>query len=406
MSPPANTSRASSLLDGGMSPLEINRRITQEYIQLASEVQTIVDPDFRPGSPSRLWPNWFAIAPHASQEAGKGMGGARIARLIIDLARGAPSPSVGAALDRGGVRGPERRVAEKVGDALSWYGLPNDVSASVGVLMGSANLEALLDPRTLWLTAQRFARLLFDAPGSTLLAKAESVAVTLERLLLGGNMAIFADIASSARAYLEWRGLVCGAVTPEQVLGGFTQPGACVQQARRAWHFGLKHLYAAKRPADFHLLLPEVSGQSLMVTSFALLEEAGRASDVARRNALIALANNYLAFREQHDVVQPTFTPVDCPKDEVPRTALVLAMTPLLRLKLGCLAWEFSDYTATLRDRDGSVLTSKPTEYNWALFEDRWPAILHSFEQGYRQPTALWEMPRPLIAEGRRQLAG
>jgi hypothetical protein len=395
-----------SLLEGCSSPLEINRRITQEYIRLASVVQALVDPTFRPGTPSRQWPNWFAIAPHASQEAGKGMGSARIARLIIDLARGKPSPTVGAALDRSGVRGAERRVAEKVGDALSWYGLPTDVSASVGVMMGSANLEALLDPRTLWLTAQRFVRLLHEAPGATLFAKAETVAVTLERLLLGGNMAIFADIATSARAYLEWRGLVCGEVSPEQVVGGFTQPGACAEQARRAWRFGLKHLHDTPRPAYFHQLLPEVSGQSLMVASFALLEEARRAPDVARRNALIALANNYLAFREQHDVVQPTFTPAECPKDEVPRTALVLAMTPLLRLKLGPLAWEFSDYSATQEDRDGSVLTSKPTEYNWALFEDRWPAILHSFEQGYRQPAALWEMPRPLIAEQRHQLAG
>jgi hypothetical protein len=406
MSSPTNTLRAPSVLDGGTSPLEINRHITQEYIRLASVVQGIVDPDFRPGTPCRSWPNWFAIAPHASQEAGKGMGGARIARLIIDLARGKPSPSVGAALDRGGVRGPERRVAEKVGDALSWYGLPNDVSASVGVLMGSANLEALLDPRTLWLTAQRFTRLLYEAPGATLFAKAETVAVTLERLLLGGNTAIFGDIASSARAYLEWRGLICGDVSPEQVLEGFTWPGACPQQARQAWRFGLKHLHAEQRPADFRRLLPEVSGQSLMVASFALLEEARRAKDAGSRNALIALANNYLAFREQHDVVQPTFTPSECPKDEVPRTALVLAMTPLLRLRLGRLAWEFSDYAATQRDRDGNPLTSKPTEYNWALFEDRWPAILHSFEQGYRQPAALWEMPRPLIEEGRRQLAG
>ncbi len=56
-----------------------------------------------------------------------------------------------------------------------------------------------------------------------------------------------------------------------------------------------------------------------------------------------------------------------------------------------------SDYTCRQPDRDHNVLTSKPTEYNWALFEDRWPAILSAFDVGYQHQAGLWQMPQPLI---------
>ncbi|QRK10630.1 hypothetical protein JQX13_11405 [Archangium violaceum] len=378
--------------------LDTNRRITQGYIQLAQDVQVLLDPDFRPGGASRVLNNWFAFAPHASQEAGKGMLGAHLARAIIDAAQGEPSESVQQALQRCGVSGPERLVAEKVGDTLRWFGLSHDVAASLGTLLSAANLDVLADPRTLWISTWRFARVLYEAPGATALEAAEAVARTMEQMLLDGNVAIYSDIAGAAREYLEWRKRSgANAVKPAQVVEGFALRGARSDEARRAWMYALEHVKDSPRPTDFASALPGVGGQSLLVAAFALFEDARLAANGSDRDALIACANNYLAWREQHDAVQPAFTPATQPAGEVPRSALMLAMTPTLRLQLGPVAWELSDYTATQRDRDHNFLTSKPTEYNWAVFEDRWPAILNAFELGYRHREGLWAMPQPLI---------
>lgn len=378
--------------------LDTNRHITQGYIQLAHELQKLLDPDFRPGGTSRVLNNWFAFAPHASQEAGKGMLGAHLARAIIDAAQGEPAQSVQHALQRGGVSGHERLVAEKVADTLRWFGLSHDVAASLGVLLSAANLEVLADPRTLWITTWRVARLLHDAPGETPLERAEAMARTLEQLLLDGNVAIYSDIAGAAREYLSWRERSGGnAVRSAQVLEGFSLKESDADDARRAWVYALEHVKDSPQPTDFAAALPDVGGHSLLVAAFALFEDARQAASASDRDALIAFANNYLAWREQHDAVQPAFTPASPPAGEVPRLALMLAMTPTLRLPMGSVAWEFNDYTATQRDRDHNFLTSKPTEYNWALFEDRWPAILTAFALGYQHREALWEMPQPLI---------
>ena len=58
---------------------------------------------------------------------------------------------------------------------------------------------------------------------------------------------------------------------------------------------------------------------------------------------------------------------------------------------------EPADYAYSQPDRDGNPLTSPPTEYNWALFWDRWTGILHAFDQAYLQPEALWAMPEPVV---------
>jgi hypothetical protein len=397
----ANTLRAPApaLLADTAHSLDTNRQITQGYIQLAHELQALLDPNFRPGGPSRVLNNWFAFAPHASQEAGKGMLGAHLARAIIDAAQGEPAESLQHALDRGRLSGQQRVVAEKVADTLRWFGLSHDVAASLGTLLSAADLDALADPRTLWICTYRFARLLHHAPGATPLDKAESVVCTLEQMLLDGNVAIYGDIGGSARAYLDWRQQAgAEAVTSARVVEGFALEGASADEARRAWVYALEHVKDSPQPTDFASALPGVNGRSLVVASFALFEDARRAASPQDRDALIAFANNYLAWREQHDAVQPAFSPSSPRAGEVPRLALMLAMTPTIRLELGPdVAWELSDYTATQKDRDHNVLTSKPTEYNWALFEDRWPAILHCFELGYRHGDELWKMPQPVI---------
>jgi hypothetical protein len=395
---PARNRVAPSVVPAG-TPLRQNRFITHGYIDIAQAVQGLLDPDFRPGGTSRVRPCWFAFAPHASREAGKGMLGAAIARRIIDLAQGETLHTVAHAYDRVGLAGPMRQGAERLSTALSWHGLPREASAVIGALAGAMNLEPLSDPRTLWSTAHRFARIFFQAPGVLPLDKAEAVARTVERMLNEGNVAIFTDIGGAAQAYLAWR-RGAGAITPERVLREFTLPGATPSQARRAYDVLVTRTREQPPPSDFARLLPDVSGPSLVVAGFALTETARQAPGGGARDALITLANNCFAWREQHDAVQPAFTPPTRRPDEVPRPELAQAMTPLLRLELGAVTWNFADYAATQRDRDLNPLTSKPTEHNWALFADRWPAILTAFALGYRHPTALWALPPPLLPEG------
>lgn len=393
---PSNAALRARVIDTAES-LKTNSRITRGYLQLVGQMQALVDPDFRPGLPSGVLANWFAFAPHAAVEVGKGMLGAHLARAIIDAAQGEPAPSVQQALERGGLSGPERLVAEKVADTLRWFGLSHDVAASLGALLSASNIEALADPRTLWITTFRVARLLHESTGNTPLEKAETVARTLEQLLLDGNIAIFEDIAGAARRYLDWRQRTGPeVVTSERVVESFALEGARSEEARRAWVYAHQNVKKRPLPTDFATGLPGVAGRSLLVAAFALFEDARRAS-AGDRDALIAFANNYLAWREQHDAVQPAFTPPTPKVGEVSRSVLMRAMTPTLRLPIGPIAWEFSDYTRALKDRDGNLLTSKPTEYNWALFEDRWPAILNAFQLGYANREALWAMPKPLI---------
>lgn len=379
-----------------LSPLEQNRLITQGYLRIAHAVQALLEPGFRPGGTSHTMPNWFAFAPHASQEAGKGILGAVVAHRVIDAAQGEPSASFQHALERAGLPLPRRLALEALARALSWYGLPRDVAAALASLQGAMNLEALMDPRTLWSTAQRFARLYLEAPGRDALTKAEAVVLTLERCLNAGNVAIFSDIGGAADAYLTWRQAV-GPVPAERVLAEFSRPTSQPAEALRAYTFALEHARDVPRPSDFGRLLPGMSSESLVVAAFALYEQARQSPLSPARDALIALANNFLAWREQFHAVQPAFTPPEPRPDEVPRSELLQALTPVICLEMGPIVWKFTDYTATQRDRDGRPLTSKPTEYNWSLFADRWPAILQSFEVGYLTPSALWVAPQPLV---------
>ncbi|XXF77933.1 hypothetical protein P2318_33510 [Myxococcaceae bacterium GXIMD 01537] len=391
--PPNDANRPSAVPPG--TPLEQNRFITQGYIRTAYALQELLDPQLVPNGASDVRPNWFALAPHASQEAGKGMLGAAIARRIIDAAQGELSPSVAAALDKGGLAGPSRLAVEKLAEALRWHGLPRDAAAALGALVGAMNLEALSDPRTLWTTALRLACLYLDAPGAQPLDKVESIVRTMERLLNEGNVAIFTDVGTSADLYLKWRASA-GALVPDLVLRGFTLPGARPAESRRAFETALAKSPSWPAAPDFANMFPGFAAQSLMVAAFALFEQARQSPGPAARDAHIAAANLFLAWREQRDAVQPAFSPAVPPRGEVSRPALMRAMTPLLCVTFGGVRWNFTEYAEAQKDRDGNPLTSKPTEYNWDLFKDRWPAILSAFNKCYGQPTALWAMPAPL----------
>ncbi|MFP2933617.1 hypothetical protein ACLESO_52465, partial [Pyxidicoccus sp. 3LG] len=285
---------------------------------------------------------------------------------------------------------------EQLGLELLVYGVPVDAAASLASLITAMNGAALADPRTLLATASRFAALYWSAPALLPLDKAERVVVTLERTLHEGNLAIFNDIGGSGRLYLDWRE-GAGAVTPERVLTEFTLVDAVPAEARQAYDFAMAHAEDTPRPYTLDTLFPGMHWKSLLVAAFAVYEEARLAPTPARRDALIAMGNNYIAWREQHDMAQPVFTPPVPRVDEVSRAALMQVLTPLLTTDFGTMTWNYADYAYSQPDRDGNPLTSPPTEYNWATFWDRWTGILYAFDQAYLQPTALWVMPEPIV---------
>ncbi len=378
------------------TPLEDNRRITLGYIEIAYELGALLDPSLQPGGSSTVRPNWFVFAPHASQTGGQGMLGAALARRMIDAARGQPSLSLVHALDRLGLTGEARLTVQSLSLELMVYGVPLDAATSIASLTRAMNGEALADPRTFATTASRFASLYWSAPGLLPLDKAEAMALTLERTLHEGNLAIFSDIGGSAILYLDWRRAAVGEVTPERVLSEFSLQDAVPAESRQAYEYALVHVNDTPRPYLLADVFPGMHWKSLLVAAFALYEEARRAPTPAARDALIALGNNYVAWREQHDMAQPVFTPAVPHPDEVSRSAFLQALTPMLKTDFGTMEWTYADYAYSQPDRDGSPLTSPPTEYSWALFWDRWTGILYAFEQAYGAPSALWTMPEPL----------
>lgn len=382
--------------DEGPTPLEDNRTITLGYIDIAYELGGVLDPNLQPGGSSSVRPNWFTFAPHASQAGGKGMLGAALARHMIAAARGQPSLSVAQALDRVGLSGSVRVSVENLSAQLVAYGLPYDAAASLAAMTSAMNWGALADARTLATTAARFSSLYWSAPAFMPLDKADCVMVTLERTLHEGNLAIFSDIGGSARLYLDWR-RGAGDVTPERVLTEFSLVDAVPSEARQAYDFALAHAYDTPRPSNLEALFPGMHWKSLLVAAFAVYEAARLQPTPEARDALIAMGNNYVAWREQHDMAQAVFTPASAATDEVSRAALLQGLTPLLTTNFGTLTWNYADFAYSQPDRDGNPLTSQPTEYSWAVFLDRWLAIMYAFDAAYLQPSALWAMPEPLV---------
>nr|WP_095981570.1 hypothetical protein [Melittangium boletus] len=379
------------------TPLEDNQRITLGYIQLAYGLGGIVDPTLQPGGSSSVRPLWFVFAPHASRTGGQGMLAAALAKRAIALARLQPSLTLTQALNRLDLTGTVRIAVESLSLDLLLRGLTLDGAASIASLTTAMNGGALVDLRTLLATSSRLATLYWSAPGPQPLDRAEAIATTLERALNEGNLAIFTDIGGAGQAYLDWRQLQSGEVTPERVLSDFVLPEAVESQARAAHAYGLAHADDQPRPFQFDLLFPGMHYKSLLVAAFALYEEARGAPTPARRDALIAMGNNYIAWREQHDMAQPVFSPGVIFPGEVSRPALLEAITPLLKTDFGTQEWTYADFAYSLPDPDGNLLTSPPTEYNWAVFWDRWRGILYAFDQAYTAPPALWVMPDPIV---------
>ena len=383
--------------------VDLNRQINAGYGQFANAFQNIVDPNFAATGSSSLNPVWFGFAPYASREVGRGELAVKNALDAIKTYEGTSSERL---LERAGVPAGVAGVAGKVLDTL-FPDEPARLTAAFVVALAGAtqnpgsqdpgNLRALLDPRTLTITVGRMMALAAGAPGASFTDKLESVANTMRNALEDGNRRIYSDIGGSGQDYLNYRAAHGGAVTPDQVLDGFSlsnppQPA----QARQVYNFAMQHLNDRPQPTDFEQRFPPSSfdSRNLVVAAFALYEKAGQTSDAAAKNQLIAFGNNLLAYREQHDAVQPAFTPGRVLPGEVDRPKLFRAITPTVALPLRSGTWTFDGYAPDhLPARDLNPLTPRSTEYNWGEFSDRWTPILNAFEEGYSHRRDIWPMP-------------
>jgi hypothetical protein len=395
-------------VDAGRVPhLRMNQQITQGYMQFAREVQYIVEPGFNGQSTSAI-PNWFGFAPHASNAAGHGMRAAEAGLSILN--RDIIPNNLYDWSEALGLQGRVRQAVDLIQRALELARVPPEVAYALAAVLAGSNVDAMLDRNTARITLERMVRLYLRAPGSNPVEKAKTVLRTLDNLLAEGNRDIYRDVGGTAQRYLQFRHQTGGRpVAPARVLSCFRLEHSTPDQARRVYDFAMREISQGREPINFDRLFPGANGlNNMSVAAYALYETAGQRprQDSVNRDKLVRFANNLMAYREQHDAVQPAFTPPRCVMNEVNRSELMYAMTPLTQLPLGGGAtWRYTEFADKQRDRDGNPNTPQETERNWARFEDRWPAILSAFAQGYRNPRALWQFPNvnaPLPLPGAR----
>jgi hypothetical protein len=384
--------------------VDLNRQINRDYGLFGQRFQAVIDPSFAAAGTSEAYPAWFAFAAFASRGIGQAELGADIgldaARFYQEsgdhraaLARSLPSHLLqpAAALITTLLHG-EARLAATFLVAFASAGRHH------GAFEGLA-LSAMLDPRTLNISVERLLELMLEAPGRNPLERLASVSLTLRNTMEEGNRHIYADIGGMAQDYLCWRESWAGGVTPERVLEEFSvsnrsQP----DRVKAAYEFALAHLEDSPLPIHFDQLFPDLLGDArpLVVAAFALYEQAGQTADVAAKNRHIAFANNFVIYREQHEAVQPAFSPGQIMPGEVDRLKLLAVITPAIQVALRLETWMFWQYADShLPARSLNPLHSRATQYNWGVFEDRWAPVIDTFGPCYRNPRAMWPPPSP-----------
>lgn len=364
------------------SPLafeDLNTEITAAYCAIAWHAQAVVSPGWDGGASGTI-PTWFGVAPYASREVGRAL-----------IAAGAALSGL-EPLDHVGLRSLLPDLADGIADdvaiALDAFDDEARIVAALVLRLGApGNLRALLDPRVLSITTARVLRLVRDAPDAALTDRLERVVRTVRNLLTEGNRRIFGDIGPAAVAWLAWRP---PDPSPEQVLAELRLgPDDDADAIARVYD---RVRLAAERGVVPTRFDAETAGASLLVPAFALYEGARR--DPARRDRLIATANVLCAWQEQHNSVQPAFTPPRARPDEVDRRALFGALTATVQLPVPRRGWRFAPWADDhLERRDMNPLTPRVCEYNWADFEDRWRAILGAFDDVYTHPDDVWPPP-------------
>lgn len=404
------------MLARGLRFEALNQGITTCYTHFAPIFNRIIDPDNAPSTP----PNWFAIASYASRGAGRGEIGARQALAVLDAH---PAMSTAAALQKAwpdladdDARMLEDKIRDNLADCPTRPGSMRE-QRTLAAFLVACNLAtvrsaegrflldhlAMLDPRMLTVSVKRLSDIVAQAPGETMRDRLTCVMSTIRNGLEDGNRSIVSDIGVAGQRYLEFR-QGRRTVTPDQVLDGFVLGTSDAKQARALFDFA-RHASEGHDPLEGDLEArfpaPAWDSNSMMVAGFALYEQAGRVSDPRVKGRLVASANNFLAYREQHDAAQGAFTPGRILADECDRPPVWELLTPMVDIEARYGTWSFPSYaSAHLPPRDHNPLTPRATEYNWGTFRDRWFAILDAFDETYANAAAMWPMPNPDPARG------
>ncbi len=428
-------------------PVERNLHLNAAYQTFAREIQaSITSPRSAPTTTPRLGrrafvadaappphtndlPNWFAVGAHASPQVGRGMRAATKALEALERSKD-PNTTRTELFDAMDLEGPRRAIAEHIARVIDVVG-SNRTATAVGVTVAlfcavddAAALRGLVsDPRLLTQVAYRFWNLvapgegrgtvarIFDSPwsignafrdwfgldqrrDSQILENLEAMCRTYRALLGDGNRDIFGDIGASAEAFLRLRDRD-GPLTPEAVVAKLALPESSATSSLAIYTWAREAARTRGPPEDLGDLTAPHLGNDRVRAAFALYVLAGRTDDPTYKANLVRFANNLVAWREQAEAVQGAF--VDTAPGELDRSAVVSAITPVVQVPIGRDLWTFFDFASRLGDRDGNPLTSPAGEYNWSRFDQRWPAILDSFDYAYARPTEVWRFPTDLI---------
>jgi hypothetical protein len=367
--------------------VDLNRRINADYGRFGELFQSIIDPSFPHAGSSDVHASWFAFASFASRGIGQAELGAQIALDAARAYRESGDPRAALA------RAVSPRAAELAAGLIEALVREQDRLAATflagfasacrhrGAFEGFA-FSAILDPRVLAVGVERLLELMAEAPASEPIEQLASVALTLRNTMAEGNHRIYSDIGGAAQDYLSFRQSQPGGVT----FSLSNRPDL----AQAAYDFAIGHLEDDPLPNRFDQLFPDLIGDArpLVVAAFALYERAGETPDTAAKNRCVAFANNFALYREQHEAIQPAFTPGRVLPGEVDRLKLLAIITPGIEVALRLETWRFWEFA----DRHLQALATK---YNWGLFEDRWAPVVDTFALCYRNPRAMWPAPNP-----------
>jgi hypothetical protein len=363
----------------GMPNLEINHGITPTYEDVDHQFIPIINPQGLSG----VFPTWFPIASFASDAVEKGLRAAAIGRHLLADFHGLERPSLQIA--EGDLNGARQMVSD-----LMDRHLPRPLAIFLTVLR-SMNLKAFLDLRTLVITEARFVLALLKAPGRTLPERMAVVFRSMDGLFAEGNQDIYSDIGAEATKVLELRQNNPD-VGPQDVVKAVANNPI---NAQRVFDFALGHLQDRPRVNDFTQFAPAdrpESSKDLVAAGLALYFEAGKTPDLERKNDMIALGNNLLLFREQRDIACRTFN--QGPNgQQISHPALMKMLTPAVLTNFGDVDWTYLDYEKAHPDGKRHILFPQITTKNWAVFADRWNAIMDALEKVYADPHSMDRLP-------------
>jgi hypothetical protein len=356
---------------------ELNLEINKAYVVMADQMQDIFDPE------RQLHPSWYGFAPYASRQAGSTI--KRAEQLTALLERGQPMPLAHLSMEQElALSQQQPDVLEACRFLLHLYGVGETLSLGAGAI---AHLV---------IAANRLRSLLVGQKGS-LTQRLARVARTVRDMLEDGNRRIVSEIGVAGQDYLTFRR--GRTPTPAQVLEEFRLDGVPPHPDQaKAVYARVSEVVKGGGPLllDWGAEFPDpFPREQFLVASFACYEAARLERDPAMKNRWLDQAGILLAYREQHDIVQPAFEDSGSP-GEVTRSGVMKLSTPWITVPTHDSTWSFRRYAnRNLPPRDDNPLTPRASEYNWADFDTRWLAINDFFGTVFENPSSLWPMPSP-----------